>query len=129
MLIPIALQHLMAALVSMTDAVMLGFLNQNALSSVSLAAEVQFVFSMFATGISAGLGMMLAQYWGKRDIQAVSKVIPIALRPNIVFGLVFSGLAFFVPQRLMSVLTDVPELIVSGVEYLKTVSASYLLFA
>jgi len=129
MIIPIAMQHLMAALVSMTDAVMLGFLSQNALSSVSLAAEVQFVFSMFACGISAGLGMMLAQYWGKHDIAGVSKVIPIALRPNIIFGLVFTGLAFFIPERLMSILTDVPELIVSGGVYLKAVALSYILFS
>ncbi len=72
---------------------------------------------------------MLAQYWGKRDIAAVSKVIPIALRPNILFGLLFTGFAFFMPERLMLILTDVPELIVSGGESLKTVALSYLLFA
>ena len=38
LVLPITMQNLMAALVSASDALMLGFLNQSALAAVSLAA-------------------------------------------------------------------------------------------
>ena len=42
LVLPMALQNLMASLVSASDALMLGFLNQSSLSAVSLAGQVQF---------------------------------------------------------------------------------------
>ena len=47
LVLPIAFQNLMSALVSASDAMMLGMVNQDSLSAVSLAAQVQFVLSLF----------------------------------------------------------------------------------
>ena len=58
---PIMIQSFMLALVSATDAAMLGLVSQEALSSVSLAGQVQFVLSLFVTGIAAGTGIIAAQ--------------------------------------------------------------------
>ena len=44
LVIPIAFQQLMLALVSASDAVMLGFVNQNAMAAVSLAGQYTFVY-------------------------------------------------------------------------------------
>lgn len=43
---PIAVQNLMTALVSASDALMLGFLDQTALSAVSPTTQVQFVLNL-----------------------------------------------------------------------------------
>lgn len=48
---PIMIQSFMLALVSATDAVMLGLVSQESLSSVSLAGQVQFILNLFVTGI------------------------------------------------------------------------------
>lgn len=47
LVVPIALQNLMSAMVSASDAIMLSLLDQDSLSAVSLAAQVQFVLSLF----------------------------------------------------------------------------------
>ena len=47
LVLPIAFQNLMTALVSASDALMLGFLDQSSLSAVSLAAQVQFVLNLY----------------------------------------------------------------------------------
>ena len=47
LVLPIAVQNLMTALVSASDALMLGFLDQSSLSAVSLATQVQFVLNLF----------------------------------------------------------------------------------
>ena len=57
LMIPISLQQLMMALVNASDAFMLGFVNQDALSAVSLAGQVQFVYSLFLFAITAGVSI------------------------------------------------------------------------
>ena len=47
LVIPMAFQQLMTALVGVSDAVMHGFLSQDALSATSLAGQVQFIYTLF----------------------------------------------------------------------------------
>ena len=73
LVVPIAIQQFMLALVSATDAVMLGFVDQTSLSAASLAGQIQFVLNLFIAGITAGSGIMISQYWGKKDIKAIER--------------------------------------------------------
>ena len=74
LVVPIAIQQFMLALVSATDALMLGFVDQASLSAVSLAGQIQFVLNLFIAGIAAGCGIIIAQYWGKKDTASIEKV-------------------------------------------------------
>ena len=129
LVIPITVQSFMLALVSATDAAMLGLLDQTALSSVSLAGQIQFVLSLFISGISVGAGILVAQYWGKQDIPSIEDVMPVALRVNLAVGLLFTVAAFFFPRLLIGIFTGEPELIECGAVYIRAVSFSYLLCA
>ncbi len=127
LVLPIAIQNFMLALVSATDAIMLGWIDQTSLSAVSLAGQVQFVLSLFISGIAAGAGIMAAQYWGKRDAASIEKVIPIALRTNLLFSGLFTILAGFCPEMLMRIFTNDAALVASGSQYLRAVALSYVL--
>ena len=59
LVLPITIQSFMLALVSATDAMMLGLVDQTSLSAVSLAGQVQFVLSLFVTGMAAGLAILI----------------------------------------------------------------------
>ena len=50
LLIPMVVQNLMNALVSASDALMVGTLDQNSLSAVSLATQISFVLNLFYVG-------------------------------------------------------------------------------
>jgi len=126
LVLPIAIQNFMLALVSATDAIMLGWIDQTSLSAVSLAGQVQFVLNLFITGIAAGAGIM-AQYWGKRDAASIEKVIPIALRANLLFSGLFTILAGLCPDLLMRIFTNDAALVASGSQYLRAVALSYVL--
>ena len=76
LVVPIAVQSFMLALVSVTDAVMLGRLDQQSMASVSQAGNVQFFLSLLVTGFSIGVGIMAAQYWGKGDGKSIEKIAP-----------------------------------------------------
>lgn len=68
----IAFQQFMLALVSASDALMLGMLTQDSLSAVSLASQVIFVENLFLMAMTIGLSMFAAQYWGKEDKWSIS---------------------------------------------------------
>ena len=80
LMIPIVLQNLMLALVAVADAFMLGGLDQNYMSAVSLATQIQFIQNMFLSAATASLGILGAQYWGKGDIRTLDDIFCMALR-------------------------------------------------
>ena len=126
LVVPIAIQQFMLALVSATDALMLGFVDQTSLSAVSLAGQIQFVLNLFVAGIAAGCGIMIAQYWGKRDTASIEKVMPVALYTNLLSGGIFTVLALMIPDGLMRIFTNDPLLIANGASYLRAVALSYV---
>lgn len=127
LVLPITIQSFMLALVSATDAVMLGAVDQTSLSAVSLAGQIQFVLNLFISGISAGSGIIAAQYWGKQDAASIEAVMPIALRANLIFSGIFTVLAAAAPEMLMKIFASDAALIESGAQYLQAVALSYLL--
>lgn len=127
LVVPIAIQQFMLALVSATDALMLGFVNQESLSAVSLAGQIQFILNLFISGIAAGCGIIIAQYWGKKDVNSIEKVMPVALYINVIFGGLFTVLALTIPGSLMTLFTNDAILIANGASYLRAVSFSYVL--
>ncbi len=129
LVVPITIQNFMLALVSATDAVMLGALDQNSMASVSMAGQVQFILNLFVIGISTGMGVMIAQYWGKKDEDTIEKIIPIALRLNMAVGMIFTVAALVIPTKLMTILTNDVGIIKTGSVYLVAVSLSYCVCA
>lgn len=126
LVLPLAFQNLMTALVSASDALMLGLLDQSALSAVSLATQISFVLSLFYAALTIGTTVLAAQYWGKGDQESVERVLAIALKASLLVSLLFFLAAVFLPGRLMGIFTDDPELIRLGIPYLQIVSWSYL---
>lgn len=123
---PIAIQNLMTALVSASDALMLGFLDQTALSAISLATQVQFVLNLFFAALTIGTTVLAAQYWGKQDRESVEEVLCIALKLSFLISLLFFMAALFFPRGLMQIFTNEMLLIEAGIPYLRIVSWSYL---
>ena len=58
LVLPIAFQQFMLAAVNASDALMLGLLDQDSLSAVSLAGQVQFVFNLFLAAMAIGASML-----------------------------------------------------------------------
>ena len=123
---PIAVQNLISAAVSSTDVIMLSFVGQTAIAAASLAGNIQFILIMIATGLSSGLVMLCAQYWGKKDIESIRILHGIALRFSLIFGIAVTIAAFFWPSFLMRIFTNDENLVEVGSRYVKIVSVSYL---
>ena len=124
--LPIALQQFMTALVGACDAIMLGKLSQDAMSAVSLATQVTFVFNLFMFAFMAGENMFVAQYYGKGDYTGISQVFSLVTKICGCIAVVFLAGALFFPEKLMRILTNEETLIVLGSEYLRVIGISYV---
>ena len=126
MVIPIAFQNFMTAMVSASDAVMLGFLEQEALAAVSLAGQITFILNLCITVLVQGTTILAAQYWGKGERNTVEMILALAVKYVIIVVTIFLICTFVFPEQIMGMLTNEPALIERGAEYLQIVGFSYV---
>lgn len=126
LVIPMALQNLINVSVTAADVVMLGKVGETVLSGASLAGQIQFIMTLFFFGITSGAAVLTAQYWGKRDIEAIEKVFGIAIKLAFIISVVFTVAALAIPGTLMRIYTSDRDVIREGVKYLRIVACSYL---
>ena len=124
--IPLALQNLLNALVGASDALMLGRLNQDSIAAVSLANQISFIMSLFYGAVIGAIGVLIAQYYGKKDYDGAKRFLAMAVRYVGLITVVFLVLAQCIPESLMRIFTPEQELIRIGAGYLRIVSFSYI---
>lgn len=127
LMIPIAFQSFMLAAVAASDSIMLGFVNQDALSAVSLASKIQFVQNIGISGLVGGGMVLSSQYLGKNDTNTVGKIFSSILRYSVLICIIFWAISFFIPTGLMRIFTTDEVMIGIGAKYLKISSWSYLI--
>ncbi len=127
--IPIAFQQLISAGLNMFDVVLVGQLGDAAIAALGLANQLFFLFSLFLFGATSGMAIFTAQYWGKRDIESIRKVLGICLTIALAIGAPFAVTAIFFPAAVLRIYTSDAEVIRLGSEYLRVVGLTYILFA
>lgn len=127
LVLPIAFQQFMLALVSASDAIMLGAIDQSLLSAASLAGQITFVYNLFLAAMTIGASIFTAQYYGKGDISSVEKILAIVLKISAVVSFCFFMASLLIPGALMRIFTSDKALIEAGITYLKIVGVTYLM--
>ena len=124
--IPISLQSLVMFGVNVTDTVMVGSLGEFSIAGVALANQFSFLYQIMCFGIAGGMGVLTAQFWGRKDREAISMGLSIILKIAFALGLVFSVVASFFPEKIMSIYTTDAPVIVEGAAYLRLLALGYL---
>ncbi|MCR4654976.1 MAG: MATE family efflux transporter [Lachnospiraceae bacterium] len=126
LVVPIVIQNLIASSVTMADVVMLGRVDQTVLSGSSLAGQVQFLLNVVYFGIASAVTILASQYWGKGDTKTIGRILGIGLIISLIFSLPATLLCAFLPEYVIRIWTNSPELIDAGARYLHYVALSYL---
>ena len=114
LVMPIAFQQFMLALVNASDAIMLGVIDQDSLAAVSLASQIPFVENLFLAAMTTGLSILAAQYWGRGDLGAVERIFAFVMKVTATIALIFGLAALLAPRLLMMMFTSEEELIAAG---------------
>ena len=102
LVIPIVIQNLIASSVSVADTLMLGNVDQTSLSASGLAGQLMFLINVMFFGLNSALTILASQYWGKKEVKVISKILGIGLIIAMVVTVSFSAAAFFMPFRTLS---------------------------
>ncbi len=124
--IPIILQNLISVSLNMVDILMIGQLGEVSVSATSLGNQPFFIFTLFVFGLSSGACVLTSQYWGKRDIGSINKIITISLYFSMGLSFLFSLLVCIFPRQVLQIYTNEPAVIAEGANYLRIVGLSYL---
>ena len=125
----IAIQNLVTYTVNLADNVMIGGYSQDALSGVAIVNQIQFLLQMVVMGTGNGIVVLSAQYWGKRQVDPIRRIISIGMTLGLLASTAMMLIVFFFPVQTLSLLTNEPAVIAEGVKYLKIICFSYVLFA
>ena len=127
--VPVAFQQLITAGLNMTDVLMVGQLGETSVAALGLANQIFFLLILFLFGVTSGMSIFTAQFWGKGDTEHIHHVLGICLIVSVSVGLLFSLAATLMPETLMKFYTEDSEVIKLGSDYLRIVGLSYVFTA
>jgi len=127
--IPIAFQQFITAGLNMVDVLMVGQLGEASIAALGLANQVFFLLILFLFGVTSGMAIFTAQYWGQGDVENIRKVLGICLTVALGVGLLFTLAATIIPETIMRFYTEDVEVIELGSSYLRIVGFSYMFMA
>ena len=127
--LPVAFQQLITASLNMIDVLMVGQLGETSVAALGLANQIFFLLILFLFGITSGMAIFTAQFWGKGDVENIRKVLGLCLVIAVSVAAMFTLAAALIPQQLMSLYSEDQEVIRLGSQYLRIVSLSYIMMA
>ena len=129
MLVVLVLQNVITISVNLADNIMLGAYAEVSLSGVAAVNQVQFVFQQILTGIGEGAIIIGTQYFGKRQMEPVKRVGAIAMRFALAVAVILFIVVSLIPERIVVIFTTDAAIIAQGVEYIRIIRFTYIMFA
>lgn len=124
--VPVALQNFLAASLGLIDNIMVGQLGDIPVASVGLANQYFFVLFLVMQGVGGGIALFVSQFWGKKDLKQIRKVIALGLTLALGSSLLFFSAAFLFPQFIISLFSTDQNVIKLGGIFLKICAFSYI---
>ena len=125
---PISLQQIITVGVNMMDTVMLGQLNETALSASAAATQVHSLFQFMTMGMGMGASVLIARYWGAGELSSLRKALTLMYRSCLLISLAFTLVVGLFPAQVLSLLTPYPEVVAEGMRYLRWALPCFFLF-
>ncbi|TRX55192.1 MATE family efflux transporter [Thalassomonas sp. M1454] len=115
---PISLQNTLITLLSMIDVMMVSHLGNASVAAVGLGNRVQFVILVIVTGLSWGVGILSAQYYGSGNTQKIRRSILMGAILSFFALLPIVLLSFYFADDVISLGSNDADVIAIGESYL-----------
>lgn len=126
LVIPITIQSLISSSLNMVDNLMIGSLGESSIASVGMVNQYFFVFMLALSGINAGAGIFMSQFWGQKKTTDIRKMLGLDLVLSIIVSILFFIPAFIFPETIMRIFVKDAEVINLGIQYLKIISITFI---
>lgn len=127
--LPITFQNLIGSSLNMVDTLMIGKVGENEIAAVGLANQMFLVILMGMVGISSGTSIFISQFWGKKDVVNIRKMLGVALIGSVGVTSIATIVVLAYPHKVMTFFTPEQVVINLGAQYLTAVAVSYIFTA
>lgn len=124
--LPISFQQLINASLNMVDVIMVGQLGEATIAALGLSNQVFFVYILLLFGLTSGMAIFTAQFWGKGQIEPIRKVLGMSILITSAIALMFTLAATLMPHLVLGFYTEDKDVMEIGAGYLSIVGFSYL---
>lgn len=115
--------------VNLLDNVMVSAYSEAAMAGVSAVNQVQFLFQQLMLGAGDAVVVLGSQYWGQKRTESIKRFFMGALLLGAVLGLLFFTASAVAPAGVVALFTEDAAIHAAGVEYLRVMKYSFLVFA
>lgn len=127
--LPIIIQNFITSSLNIVDTIMIGKLGEVEIASVGIGNQYFFLFNILIMGMFSGMAVYTSQYWGRKDIASIKKVVGLGSLLAVIIGLIFTVVALISPGFIVSIFNKSTDVIRLGSEYLGVVCLSYVFTA
>ncbi|MGI6173710.1 MAG: MATE family efflux transporter [Christensenellales bacterium] len=127
--LPAAFHGLISFLVVLADNMMVSSLGTLAFSGVSITNSMTALFTAAVSGIVSGSGVLISQYWGKKDTARIKQVFSVVTILVMALSACVTILVRCLPAVFLGLLTDKRDVIEAAMPYATFVCFSYIPFA
>lgn len=124
--IPITIQNLIMSSLNFVDTIMVGQLGETNIAAVALANQLFFLIALFLFGVGSGASVFVAQFWGKKDVINIRKVLGLSMLCSVVVSVLATLIVMIFPEVVLSLFTKDTEVIRISASYLRIVCFSYI---
>jgi len=127
--LPAALQSVISFSKVTVDTIMVGQLGDLPLAGAAISNQViTFLFALIL-GLSSGSSVLIAQYWGKRDVDTIRRVFALVFMLCIGVGLTAMTVALLIPGSILGLMTNEQDIIQTAIPYFTIVCLSFAMYA
>ena len=127
--IALVCQNVITLSVNLMDNIMLGAYGESALSGVAAVNQIQFVFQQLLTALGDGLVILCSQYYGKKNITAMKKIMAVTMQSAVLIAVLLFGAVSLWPVQILKLFSTDQAIIQEGTAYLGIIRFTYLFFA
>ena len=127
--VPIIIQQLMFSGLNLLGVIFVGQKGDASVAAVGLACQVAFLLNLVHFGIISSAAMFTAQFWGRRDVPNLRRVLGLCLMLALSASLIFFTLAQFFPSQILHIYSNDAAVIKLGTSYIRTFSWTFIFFA
>lgn len=127
--IPLMIQQLISSSLNFIDNLMIGRLGTEFIAAVGFANSVYRILDLFLFGLCSGMGVFIAQYFGKKNFEMIRRILGKLVLAGITLSLIFSIITFIGAEKIIGIFTKEPQVLSIGVSYIRRALFSYTFYA
>lgn len=128
--LPLLMGNLFQQFYNLVDSIVVGnYVGANALAAVGACGSLNFLFFSLSSGLSVGIGIIVAQYFGAGDTSRVKDTIANSVYVLGAASLVVSMIGIIFAPQILEFLSTPQEIINDSALYLRTTCAGMIAIA